>query len=239
MPNRCYLTVTDIDTLYPSFMEETFDPTQSTVCTDVESIPLVWMALFREKNIRRQTFDIEGEQIIVEAPIIERAKALTNLDGALKYFNRVFESEGKLDEFFEQMKLALQAVPNQFVTIEMQEVVMLFDDEQWFFDEFRKALKGIGTTPTTAHRERLIGITQLRDDMPFPSARMYLDKLPFGPDDQWNFTRLIGAGQFGSDGWGRPVPWETPDADYTFTCVTTEDLEGDDMEEDEEMEDEK
>ena len=107
----------------------------------------------------------------------------------------------------------------------MTEIALMFDDDQWFYDEFRAALKSICTKANADDRERFLGITQIHDGLPFPSARLYLDGKEISPEDQWNFTRILGAGQFGSAGWGRPVPWETKGADYTYAFVSLEDDE--------------
>lgn len=233
MSSRCYLATSDLDSLYPSFVQQDYDPLQQTICTDLEAVPLSWMALFREPNIRREKFEIEGESIVVEAPIVERLKAIEQLDASLPYFNQQFKREGKLDEYFAQLKQALSDVSSKYVTIELSEIALMFDDDQWFYDEFRAALKSMDGKPKPDDRERILGITQIHDGMPFPPARMYLDRKEYSPEDQWNFTRILGAGQFGSAGWGRPAPWETKDASYGHAFTSLEDDDDLDFEDDE------
>lgn len=238
MPSRCYLATSDLETIYPSFVQDNYDPTIQTICTDIDSIPLAWMALFRAGDIRRETFDVEDTKVVVEAPVVERLQALRQLDAALPYFKKIFEDEGQLDGFFAQLRKAIEAVPAKYITLEMQEIALMFDDDQWFYDEFRQALKSIGTKGNEEDHERFLGITQIRDGVPFPSATMYLDGKEFGPEDQWNFTRIIGAGKFGSFGWGREVPWETKDANYSFAYTPLDDEEDELDFEDEDFEDE-
>lgn len=224
MSSRCYLATSNLDTIYPSFVEEKYDAAEQTLCTDVDSIPLLWMGLFREENIRRETFEVEGTSVTVEAPVVEREKGLQQLRSSLYFFNKMFARDGQLDDFVAMLIKAVSGVSSKYITLEMQEIALMFDDDQWFYDEFRKALKSIAKKRTSADdKERMYGITQLREGDPFPSARMYLDKKEFSPEDQWNFTRLIGAGRFGSFGWGREVPWETADANFSFSYTPADD----------------
>lgn len=236
MSERSYLVSSDLDTLHPSFVQDDFEPEKQTICTDLESVPLTWLALFREGNIRRTKFEIEGEKIEVEAPIVERTKGLEQLEAALPYFNKMFQQEGQLDSHFAQLKQALSTLPYRFVTIELVEIAMMYDDEQWYYDEFRAALHAIGGKIKPDDRERILGITNLRDGVSWPKATMYLDRVEFGPEDQWNLSRLLGVGQYGSFGWGRIVPWETPDADYGFAFTPIDDDDAFEFEDDEEEE---
>jgi hypothetical protein len=70
-----------------------------------------------------------------------------------------------------------------------------------------------------SHRDVLLQLSQLRAGLKLPSARIYLDDFPYSEDDQWNFTRVIGAGREGSLGIGREAPWEKEGADYGFRFV--------------------
>ena len=46
--------------------------------------------------------------------------------------------------------------------------------------------------------------------------------IKYTPDQQWNFTRVLGAGQHGSMGFGREVPWEKEDADFGWSIQPLE-----------------
>ena len=237
MANRAYLCQSDHDSLYPSFVDEEYDSAAQTLASDVEAVPLLWLALFRPQNLRQQTFEVDGEEITVEAPIVERATALAQLEESRPYFNSLFEAAGSLDDYYAFFRQLLESATGKYVTIELQEVATLYEDEQQFYDEVRAALAAIGSPVNEEDQHRLMEICQLPSNLKFPSARMYLDHLDYSDDDQWAFTRVLGAGQFGSLGIGKEVPWECEDADFRFEFIPFDGDEDDDFEDDEDFDD--
>ena len=225
MSNRSYLASSDQDTLYPSSSPQRYNAALQTIANDVGAVPLLWIALFRPGDLRSQTFEIEGQRLTVEAPICERASAIRQLEAALPLLNTLFAAEGPLDGYVELMKQALHDVPYRFVTIEMQEVGWLWNPEAEFYDVFRRALQALAGPADPAAKRLFLDLSQLREGQPWPSPRIYLDQLPYTADEQWSFTRLLGAGAFGSMGIGRQVPWESEDAEYGFEIVGYDDEE--------------
>ena len=210
MANRSYLCGTNTETIYPSFVEPSYDSSSQTIANDVWCVPLLWTALFRPADIVARTFDADGEKVYVEAPLTGKKDTLVNLGQALPYFNRLFADEGTLDEYARFLRQAIEAAPYEFVTIEMEEIAACYDDPKEFYDMFRAALSGIGGPPAPKMKETFIQLAQFRNLRRFPPADLLLDprRMEAAPDDDaWNHCRVCGAGPQES-GIGRPAPWE-------------------------------
>lgn len=186
MSNYSYLCATDIETTYPSFVEPAYDSEDQTIACDVWCVPLLWMGLFRPNDIVQRTFDADDEKVYTEAPLVTRSVAISQLEQSLSYFNQLFANEGPLDEYCELLKQAVSAVPNKYITIEMQEIACL-SDEQEFYDTFRAALGAINNETSQDAKQRLLDIAQIRTGQPFPPARLHLDDLDGEEDDLPNF----------------------------------------------------
>ena len=74
MSNRAYLCATDLDTIYPSFVDRRYDSQDQTIANDVQALPLLWLALFREEDLRRETLKADGQSIPAFAPICATRK---------------------------------------------------------------------------------------------------------------------------------------------------------------------
>jgi hypothetical protein len=282
MSNRSYLCGTNLDTIYPAFVEQEYDSDKQTIASDVEAVPLLWLALFREDDLRREVFDADGEEVPAYAPICATAKALEQLHAALPYLNRVFSAEGPFDDYISMLRKAIEQAGYQYITIELEEISGLYPEEHKFDElltlgirgfsqpdgvhlicpdvevplpDFEQVMEGpagdladlldnlgpgeeltfqfksSGKTATIpgfaieSHRDVLLQLSQLRSGLKLPSARMYLDDQAYSDDDQWNFTRAIGAGREGSLGAGREAPWEKEGADYGFRFIPYDDDE--------------
>src|SRR5262245_25421102 len=59
MSNRAYLTASNVDTIYASFAQKGYDPAEQLMATDVENLPLLWLALFREGDLQHKTFKVQ------------------------------------------------------------------------------------------------------------------------------------------------------------------------------------
>jgi hypothetical protein len=226
MPNSSYLCTSDRESLYPSTTVEGFEPATDVVAYDVRCVPLLWLALFRPADLRTQTIvieadpdavyaefdeatgdfveleDYEEEDEIVEAvaPLVAKDKALLQLDAALPVLNRLFETEGPLDDHAAMLRQAVTAAPGSFITIELDEIEGLWE-EGTFQPALRAALAGFDGS-AEPDRPNLIEIAQLRAGRPFPPARMLLTDHEPVDDDYWNLSRLLGAS------FSAAVPWE-------------------------------
>ena len=130
MANRSYLCSTNLDTIYPAFVDERYDSDRQTIANDVSA------------NLK------PGEELTFKLPMSDKTTAVPGLQ-------------------------------------------------------------------LNSHRDVLVELSSLRAGKQLPSVRIYLDDLPYSEDEQWNFTRVLGAGRYGS-GMGRKAPWEKRGADYGF-----------------------
>lgn len=210
MANRSYLCATDLATTYPSFVDKNYDSADQTIACDVWCVPLLWQALFRPADIVRKIFVVDGDEIATEAPLAKRTTAIEQLREAAPYFTELFAAEGGIDEYAVFLIEALESVPHQYVTIELQEIACLTNPEQAFYDSFRAASAAIGTDYSAAAKSRFSDIAAFRDLKRIPPARLLLvEPQGFEPtdDDFWNHCRICGAGA-SEAGIGRAVPWE-------------------------------
>ncbi|WP_205327272.1 hypothetical protein [Glycomyces sp. YM15] len=227
MPNSSYLCTADRDSLYPSTTVEGFAPATDVVACDASCVPLLWLALFRPADLSTQTILIEAdpdavyaefdeetgdfvevpgdeEDEIVEAvaPLVAKDRALAQLDAALPMLNRLFASEGPLDDHAAMLRRAVEDAPGGFVTIELDEIEGLWE-EHAFQPALRSALASMeAVVDPESERANLIEIAQLRARRPFPPAHLLLGEHAAADDDYWNLTRLLGTS------FSAAVPWE-------------------------------
>ncbi|MFB7476216.1 hypothetical protein [Kitasatospora sp. NPDC056184] len=225
MANSSYLCATDVASLYPSSQVPGFDPRGGVVAHDVSGVPLLWLALFRPADLVTGVFTIDEDdldddedgEVEATAPLAAKDRALAQLDAALPVLNALFAAEGPLDGHAALLRQAVEKAPGAFVTIELEEIEGVWEEEGAFQPTLRAALACLdgpgggdvpdgGTDPAAdpaADRARLVALSRLRPGRPFPPARLLLDDLEAGEDDYWNLVRLLGT-TFDAD-----VPWET------------------------------
>ena len=132
-----------------------------------------------------------------------RERALAQLDAALPALHSIFEGAGRLDDHAALLREGVASMPGRFVTIELYEIAVLIDEEE-FYRDLRAALGSLDrAADLAADRARLVNLAQLREGRPFPPARLVVDGLDAPDDDWWNHSRLLGTRYL------RPVPWET------------------------------
>jgi hypothetical protein len=201
--------------IYPSVADPSYDPDTDTIATDVEAVPLLWLALFRPGDLLAQTIHLEAdedegedaEDIDVEAPVASRNDALRALEGAVPVLNALFEPEGSLDAYAKYLARAVADAPGEFVTIEMSEISSLYSSDEEFFSLLREALAVMAGARPPGARDLLVRLANLRPGRRFPPADMLLTGQSAEDDDFWNHCRILGAGER-EGGIGRPVPWE-------------------------------
>ncbi len=280
MSNRSYLAASDADTIYPSFVQRDYNAEQQLIATDVEALPLLWLALFREGDLRREVFKVQGQEVPAFAPVCPQEQALHQLDQAVPYLAKIFPQFVGLAEYAAMLRAAIEPLPYRFVSIELEEITGQYPAEHRFeelltlglrgFDhpdeirfhcddvtvdlsglqfsiepaageemdpEMQAILEDIGADTSTADQDSIVipGFTAgshaavlerlatLNVEAGLPSVRMYLDGLEYSADDQWNFTRVLGAGRYGSMGYGRETPWEKEDAEFGWEFISDED----------------
>ncbi len=142
MSNSSYLCGTDLNAIYPSAIEQGYDSDRQTIASDDECIPLLWLALYRETDLRSGTFEIDGEQMPTIAPICRTEAAISQLNASLPYLNSIFANEGSLDDYVEMLASALQHSGFKYTTIELGEIADLYPEEHRFDDLIAMALRG-------------------------------------------------------------------------------------------------
>lgn len=271
MSSRSYLCGVAAPDVLPRF-DEGYDTATQTLASDVDYLPLLWLALFREGDLRRTTVTIEGEALDVVAPVCATERALRQLDAAMPALCTHLP-RADLRAYTYLLASGIRSAGFPYVTPELEEISALYPTEHRFDELLTLALRGfddphglqfecpdvvwdvptadgltfdappgdlmaqldnlapgeslvIGfggseTEPVTipgfslsSHWQILVHLAGLRLDAPLPPARMYLSDRPATDDERWNFTRVLGAGRFGSLGIGREVPWEKEDADF-------------------------
>ena len=220
-----YLCCSDFESIYPSAQLKSFDPKLHTIACDVDFVPLLWLAMFRESDMQRQKIKVQGTASEGRAPIARKSQALTRLQDSVAILNALFSPEGPVDEYIRLLREALIAAPGKFVTIELDEVAQSLLGSESYFRGLTKALKyvdGANWGLKSAHsptikpmfqrtsgevakaRNVLAKISGLRLYRPFPDARCKLQDHDISEDMEWNFTRLIG------ESFTRDVPWNPP-----------------------------
>jgi hypothetical protein len=142
MSNRAYLCGTDLDTIYPAFADEHYDSDKQTIANDVEAIPLLWLALFREDDLRRETFDVDGDEVPAFAPVCKSSQALEQLSAALPHLNRLFRAEGPFDEYLAMLRQGIVQAGYQYLTIELEEISALYPPEHKFDELLTLGIRG-------------------------------------------------------------------------------------------------
>lgn len=213
MANWSYLSATDRDAIYPAYGDHPYDPMHQTIASQTYSIPLLWLALFRERDLVQRTVTQEGKTLVALAPLCEREQAIKQLDAAMPYLEELFYGYGKLGEYAALFRQALEPLPYQYITIELEEFACMAKSRSEFEETLRTALARMGNDDEpdgdpVAEQRRLIYLAQIWDAHPrFPPARLLLDGIKGTERDYVIHGRLLGSGR-GSTSQGREVPWE-------------------------------
>lgn len=142
MSNRSYLTASNVESIYPSFAEKKYDPSKQLIASDVENLPLLWLALFREDDLQRKVFKLGGDEVPAFAPICSKEKALRQLDEAIPYLSKIFPKLGRLEEYAAMFRSAIVPLTYHFVSIELEEIAGLYPEEHRFEEILTLALRG-------------------------------------------------------------------------------------------------
>lgn len=207
MANRSFLFVGDHEGINPGWESDIPDIQQKVLAEDVYCVPLLWLAMFRPADLVTTTFPPEDDDddegpVEATAPLAPKERALVQLDAALPALHSIFNGAGRLDEHAALLRQGVESMPGRFVTIELYEIAVMIDEEKYYRD-LRNALGSLDKPGNlAADRARLTDLAQLREERPFPPARLVIDGLDAPDDDWWNHTRLLGASFL------RPVPWE-------------------------------
>ncbi len=199
MANRAYLVATNIETLYPSNEEAAFAPAQQAIAQGIYCVPLLWFALFRPRDLRTQTINLDGERWELTAPLAETSMALQQLAAARPVLDQLFPEHGSLREHSQLLHAAIESTHRKFITIEWTEVEHTVESAEFqAFVRFALACFA-GDVPLPVGRKSLLNLSEFEWDGPLPSARCLVDQ---SDAEIEVLSHLLGTC------WLRPVPWE-------------------------------
>jgi len=136
------LAASNADTIYPSFAQKGYNAPEQLIATDVENLPLLWLALFREADLRRKVFKVQGQEVPAFAPVCSKEKALQQLEQAVPYLSKIFPKLGSLKEYGAMFRSAIEPLPYKFVSIELEEIAGLYPNEHRFEEILTLGLRG-------------------------------------------------------------------------------------------------
>jgi hypothetical protein len=202
MGNSSYLCVTDKKLTYPSLNDVDYKYEEQTISMDVYAVPLLWICLFKENDLVKETIESDGYTYNVVSPLTETDKALENLEKSEAFLCDLFRPESLTKEYFEMLKEAISSAGKKYVTVEIQEIACM-DGEEEYYKNFKEAIRLIERQEINeTTRQSILTITDLRLKKIFPKADIFVNNQNFTDDEGWNHARLLGAGLF------REVPWE-------------------------------
>ncbi|HEY2840032.1 MAG TPA: hypothetical protein VGJ26_12835 [Pirellulales bacterium] len=203
MGNRSYLCTSNVETLYPGRSDPEFDDKLQVIAGGSYTVPLLWMALFRPANMRSQRFEIDGESVLAQGPVVEKSVGLKQLAQAIPVVNRLFSTEGQVDEYAALLRSAIADAKGRYITIELDEIAALSDDDDGFYQKFTDALGSFEIErPIDADRTRFLEITEIEPHARFPPPRFLITGETATDDQIANHSRLLGAK------WTMSLPWD-------------------------------
>jgi hypothetical protein len=203
--NYAYLCTTNVETIYPAFADEFYDPAISTVARCERNVPLMWFALFRRKDLVTHTFSTDDGPYVVTAPITSRDHAIRQLEQSVPRLEALFAGRGRLSDYASLLVKALRDMDSRYLTIEWDEIDVI--TEGGLLAEASAAMASLDpTTPPNPvmDRKRLLRLSGIgRRDQPFPAAKLAINPDTDLKEESFLHSRLIGSSYL------RPVPWES------------------------------
>lgn len=200
MSSTAYLCVTGIGRLYPSARDPRFDPARHTIAAGAGAVPLLWFALFRPGDLKRQSVrPIDGgpeDAVDALAPIAPVDRAVNQLTAAVPALDELFG--GRWGSFAGQAKLlgaALRSAGLAYVTIELDEVEA-GQDAVAYRENMRRVLRFFDAP------EKEIGAMAGGGENDIVATFARMCALDPAADAEANARHIIGARH------ERPVPWE-------------------------------
>lgn len=178
MVNHAHLCVSNHESIYPTFADESYDPAIHTVATCARSVPLLWFAMFRPQDLITRAFETDDGPYVVVAPVTTRTTALAQLKAALPRLDELFTVAAQFETPARILAEAVRSAPGCRVTIEWDEIEVITEGD--FVSEAAAAMASldpltIGDPHTDRGRLlRLCGADRLfPPDRPFPADRPF------------------------------------------------------------------
>lgn len=201
MSNRCYLTITPYERIYPSAGDLSFSSEEHTALASAGCVPLLWLAAFSASDMRTQTIPPAGgraEALTMEALLTQTSAALARLEERREWLVALYRDRGDLSHHLGLLLEHLRTYDGAWMSIELDEIAVLHRDPAAWYEELRACFDLLDRRDDAA-RARLAAFSTVMLD----ERIVALDDAPKATrKEQWNFFRVLG------EGWGRPTPWD-------------------------------
>ncbi len=205
MANRSYLCCSDVERIYPGFENPDFDPHEQILACGIYVLPALWLPLFRLGDWREEKFHAAATNTLGSAPLVSRQQSFDNLDSALPAIQRIFEGRDDMAAYVSLMEQCLDQASGQFLTIEMEEIALLWElGEESFYSAVKQVLKYIedGEGDPANMRRICFSLSSLESAQDLPLADKVLECLPISAAEEQSLSRLMGSSLH------QAVPWE-------------------------------
>jgi hypothetical protein len=204
MANRSYLCCSDLNRTYPSFRNPAFDAKVNILANGPYCVPMLWLCLFSEHDLRKDRLFVDGKHYEEPAPVTTREEALAYLPEAVPRLEAGLGlPKGSLREHGDCMAEMVGTAAGKYVALDLAEIAYTNYPDA-FYDKLTQALRFLGGMPVNRPLEALL----LESDFDV-GRRIYpprsIEKVSGLSEEDWrNFNCLLGQGYI------RPVPWELP-----------------------------
>jgi len=216
MNNSSFLSCTDHDRIYPGLGDLEFDVARDQALRSSGCIPLLWLALYSENDLRTATLRVppsdtptillseqpngqvssaeldfppgESSTTTATAPLVERELGLVRLKAREAFFEDLFADNGGLANHFLLFREHLARYGKRYLALDCQEVSWLYA-EKGFEELLLAALSGLDRLDPACKIPLVTLSTVL--DRPFVPAAI-LDPDSHEPEDRFNLFRLLG-----------------------------------------------
>lgn len=191
MSNDCFLSCTNHDRIYPGLGDLEFDPAHDQVLRSSGCIPLLWLALYSENDLRTATLCVPPSDTPASAtaPLVEREQALARLREREPLLADLFVDNGGLADHLSLFREHLDRYGKRYLALDYQEISWRYVEKE--FEELVRAALGGLDRLDPACKTPLVALSTVLDDRPFiPAAQ--LDPERHEPEDRFNLFRILG-----------------------------------------------
>lgn len=131
MANRAYLCCSPFERTYPSFENDAYLPQKHTLASSIDSVPLLWLGLFRPSDLRVDRLVAQGQVIEEPAPMAPTTKALEQLEAVVSRLQDTLP-DVQWSAWASAVSFRIGQSHMDWVTIELQEIAYLHKAEEFY-----------------------------------------------------------------------------------------------------------